>query len=105
VSENSGFDVRVSKTEADDMVQALRSDFEEVRSTLVRFGLELTMAGELLACKSGMTERNAADTASRCLAISRLASLLEASGVELPERTLALESEWHRERLGSSIVA
>jgi hypothetical protein len=105
VAENAGFDVRVSKDEADDMVRALRSDFDEVRGSLVRFGLELTLAGELLACRSGMTERNAAETASRCLAISRLASLLESSGVELPQRTLILEAEWQHERLGDSIVA
>jgi hypothetical protein len=102
---NKGFDVRVSGGEADDMVHALRADFEQVRGCLVRFGLELTLAGELLACRSGMTERNAAETASRCLAISRLASLLESSGVELPQRTISLEAEWHAERLGSSIVA
>lgn len=105
MAENAGFDVRVSGNEADDMVRALRSDFEQVRGCLVRYGLELTLAGELLACRGGMTERNAAETASRCLAISRLASLLESSGVELPQRTLALETEWHQERLGASIVA
>ena len=86
------------------MVRALRRDFEEVRSSLVRFGLELTLAGELLACRSGMNERNAAETASRCLAISRLASLLESSGIDLPQRSLALETEWHRERLHSSVA-
>lgn len=105
MSENRGFDVRVTGDEADDMVRALRADFEQVRSSLVRFGLELTLAAELLAMKSGMTERNAAETASRCLAISRLASLLESSGVELPARTISLESEWHQERLGESIPA
>jgi hypothetical protein len=105
VAENSGFDVRVTGNEADDMVRALRSDFDQVRTALLRYGLELTLAGELLAVKSGMTERNAAETASRCLAISRLASLLESSGVELPQRSITLEAEWHRDRLGSSIVA
>jgi len=87
------------------MVRALRSDFDQVRLSLTTFGLELTLASELLACKSGMTERNAAETASRCLAISRLASLLESSGVELPQRSIALEAEWQRARLGESVVA
>ena len=87
------------------MVRTLRADFEQVRTSLLRFGIELTISGELLACKSSMTERNVAELASRCLAIYRLASLLESSGLELPERTIGLEAEWHAERLGASIVA
>lgn len=105
MAENTGFDVRVSGSEADDMVRSLRHDFEQVRASLIRYGLELTMAAELLATKSGMTERNAAETASRCLAITRLAALLESSGIEIPNRSIALEAEWHRDRLGPSIVA
>jgi hypothetical protein len=105
VADNAGFDVKVTGHEADDMVRALRSDFEQVRSSLLRFGLELTMAGELLASRTGMTERNAAETASRCLAITRLAALLESSGVQLPQRTMILEAEWQKERLSGSNVA
>jgi hypothetical protein len=105
VGQESGFDVRVSKIAADEMVSALRKDFEEVRSSLVRYGLELTLAGELLSARPSMTERNVCTTASRCLAISRLASLLESAGIALPAFTLALETEWHRERMGSSNVA
>jgi len=102
MGENPGFDVRVSGMEADDIVRALRRDFDVVRLSLVRYGLELTMAGELLARRGAMTERNVAETAARCVAISRLASLLESSGIALPQRTLALETEWHRERIESS---
>ena len=102
---DSGFDVRVTGAEADDMVRALRGDFDQVRTSLTVFGLELTLASELLACKSSMTERNAAELASRCVAITRLAALLENSGIQLPERTIALEAEWQRGRLGNSVVA
>ena len=105
MADNAGFDVKVTGAEADDMVHALRADFEQVRSSLVRFGLELTMAAELLACRSGMTERNAAETAARCLAITRLAALLENSGVQLPQRTMILEAEWQKERVSDSNVA
>ena len=103
--ENSGFDVRVTGAEADDMVRALRGDFDQVRLSLTSFGLELTLASELLASKNSMTERNAAEMASRCVAIMRLAALMENSGVQLPERTIALEAEWQRARLGESVVA
>lgn|SRR5689334_11572321 len=103
--ENSGFDVRVTGAEADEMVRALRGDFDQVRSSLTSFGLELTLASELLACKNSMTERNAAEMASRCVAITRLAALLENSGIQLPERSLALEADWQRARLGDSVVA
>ena len=105
MSEQSGFDVRVSQEDTDEMLHALRKDFEEVRASLIRYGLELTMAGELLAGRSGMTERNASAMASRCLAISRLASLLESTGIKLPEVSIVLEADWHRERRGSSNVA
>ena len=87
------------------MIRALRHDFEEVRSTLLRYGLELTLAGELLACRSGITERNATEIANRCLAVTRLASLIESTGLELPKYTIALEADWHRDRIGSSIPA
>jgi len=87
------------------MVRALRADFDQVRSSLVRFGLDLTLADELLGCKSSLTERNVIDTAARLVAISRLAALLENSGIELPQRSIPLEAEWHADRLGRSIVA
>jgi hypothetical protein len=80
------------------MFRALDDDYETMRNSLLQYGLELTLAAELLACKSGLCERNAAETASRCLAITRLAALLGSSGLELPETSESLEEAWRQDR-------
>ncbi len=85
------------------MLRVLGDDFGSLRTSLTRFGLELTLAGELMNSGSSHCERAAACSASRCLAITRLAALLMDMGIELPENSEALAGEWRQERFSHEV--
>lgn len=103
MSFESEFEQRVSPAEASEMLRVLGDDFGPIRSSLIKYGLELTLAGELMSCSPNHCERNAASSATRCLAITRLSALLSCTGVELPQNSEELAAEWRQERFENDI--
>ena len=85
------------------MLRVLGDDFAALRTSLIRFGLELTLAGELMSGGPNHCEKSAACSASRCLAITRLASLLMDMGIEVPENSEARAAEWRKARFGEDV--